>query len=141
MRPIGADLPGACGLEIAVPYHMAERGDAGYVAHIAERLLRDGAMAVFKHIYAASGPVVVETHLEEVDDPMRMMLVYRLHYRLTAVKTHNMIMPALEFVNYAGRREWKCPACAMVNPIEHRYCGEGFEHPAGCGRPRDFTNA
>ncbi len=127
---------------LEIPEHTLRDMDSSssYVAHAMEHMKRNGAIEIFDKIYGYGKPVVVETHLESWRDPARYAVVYTLHYRLTVVQMHNVTMyqmPVFTFENHLGHIEWKCPACGMINPIEHRYCGENFAHPAGCGRPRD----
>lgn len=123
--------------QVTIPnYVIMERPE--YVERMVEEMKRRGSWEVFQKIYGAGTPIVVETHLEEWRefDSMR----YTLHYRLTAVRTRNVIwaeMPVFTFTNHKGQVEWKCPACAIINPIEATYCGEKHEHAIGCGRPRD----
>lgn len=124
------------GLEARIPMEMIERD--GYIKHVIDSLKRRGAEEVFKEIYKAAHPTVVETHIEEWRewDSMR----YRLHYRLTAVQTRNVTvyeMPVFTFQNHEGKIEWKCPACATINIMDATYCGEKHERAVGCGRPRE----
>jgi hypothetical protein len=35
-------------------------------------------------------------------------------------------------------REWQCPYCGTINPIEARNCGSLDEHAIGCGAVRPF---
>lgn len=113
---------------------------ADYVQHAIEHMKRDGAIKVFDEIYKHGSPVVVETHLEQWEEWDRVR--YRLHYRLTAVQMRNVTMyqmPEFEFINHSGVREWKCPACGMINVIDATFCGEKHKNAAGCGRPRNFA--
>jgi hypothetical protein len=116
-----------------------ERPD--YVEYMLKRVRDEGAIKVFDEIYKAGAPVVVETHLESWDDPATWTKKYALHYRLTAVRTRNFVMPTFEFINHEGIREWKCAACGMVNIIDASFCGEKHKNAAGCGRPRDFARS
>lgn len=112
-----------------------------YAEHVVERMKQEGAIKVFDEIYKHGTPVVVETHLEEWRDFNSMSTKYALHYRLTAVRTRDVVMmpelPVFTFTNHMGRVEWKCPACSIINSIEATYCGEKHERAIGCGRPRD----
>lgn len=113
----------------------------GYEKHIVDRMLQDGAIKVFSEIYKANHPIVVETHLEEWDDYMESVRKYRLHYRLTAVQTRDVVfaVPVFTYENHEGKIEWKCPACSIINSIEATVCGEKHHNAIGCGRPRDKT--
>jgi hypothetical protein len=122
--------------QVSIPLEM---DDPEYIKFAIHRLKRDGAINVFEEIYNSGHPVVVETHLETWDDPQWRVRKYVLHYRLTAVRTQNITIPVFEYVNHEGIREWKCPACAMINIIDASFCGEKHYNAAGCGRPRDFV--
>lgn len=128
-------------LEVRIPDEFFVREDAKeYVAHRLEHLKREGAFRVFDEIYKANHPTVVETHIEEFRDPSCHYTVYRLHYRLTAVRIRDVTWiepPVFTFTNYQGKIEWKCPACSIINSIEATYCGEKHERAVGCGRPRE----
>lgn len=123
--------------QVNIPYHaIIEQPE--FVERMVERMKREGSWEIFQKIYGAGTPVVVETHLEEWKelDSVR----YTLHYRLTAVRTRDVVlaeMPVFTFTNHEGQVEWKCPACSIINKIEATYCGELHEHAVGCGRPRD----
>lgn len=105
------------------------------IAHLKHKC----ALAVFDEIYNAKQPIVVETHIETWDNPMKASRFYKLHYRLTAVQTRDVVfsIPVFTYTNHEGKQEWKCPACAMINSIEATFCGEKHLSAAGCGRPRD----
>lgn len=108
-----------------------------------EDIKRRGAVEIFEKIYNSPTPIVVDTHMEIWDDPMMYCKYFRLHYRLTAVRTMDVVMmpeiSPLTFTNHLGVIEWKCPACSIINSIEATYCGEKHEHAIGCGRPREKT--
>ena len=124
--------------QIDIPYHIVvERPD--YIQYSIEAAKRQGALEIFEEIYKSNIPIVVETHMEEWDDPRYQKRCYRLHYRLTAVQMRNVTMPVFEFENRFGEREWKCPACGMINKIAATYCGEVHKHAVGCGHPREFA--
>ena len=125
--------------QISIPYHAIENYGKEYVERAIEKLKQDAAIEVFKAIYNEKHPVVVETHIESWNDPSRLALVYKLHYRLTVVQNRYVQIPVLTFTNHYGKIEWKCPACTMINSIEATFCGEKHETAAGCGRPRDNT--
>lgn len=111
-----------------------------YIHRSIEAAKHDGALKVFDEIYKSNVPVVVETYLEEWDDlTYECIRKYRLHYRLTAVQSRNVVMPVFEFENHLGEREWKCPACGIINKMSATYCGEKHEHAVGCGSPREFV--
>lgn len=110
-------------------------GVTDYLQKTAEVLKHDGAIEIFEKIYSSGTPVVVETHLEGWDDCDHYYL--DMHYRITAVSTHEVMIPVFKFVNHEGKIEWKCPACGTINIIEATYCGEKHDHAVGCGRPRD----
>lgn len=121
---------------------MLERYDTDYLEHVIETLKRQGAIEVFSEIYKSPRPIVVETHLEEWDDPNLYCRYYKLHYRLTAVQNRNVVlaeMPPLTFVNHLGVVEWKCRSCGIINVIEATYCGEKHDRAIGCGAPREKT--
>ena len=103
-----------------------------------EAAKRNMAIKAFDEIYSCGHPVVVETHIEEWNDSFEMRKRFRLHYRLTAVQSRDVVIPLFEFVNHNGNIEWKCPACGMVNKHEATYCGELHKHAVGCGRPKDL---
>lgn len=108
-----------------------------YIRHSIESMKRNGAIKIFDEIYNSNCPIVVETHLEEWQDPLKDCIRYSLHYRLTVVQTRNIVLPVFEFVNHDGIKEWKCPACGIINNIKATYCGEMHKHAVGCGSPRD----
>ena len=128
-------------IQSSIPdYYLIREDSADYARHVVERMKQQGAIQVFEEIYKAGTPIVVETHLEEWRDFDGMGMKYALHYRLTAVRTHNVVwaeMPVFTFTNHEGSVEWKCPACSTINPIEATYCGEKHDRAVGCGRPRD----
>jgi hypothetical protein len=124
-------------LQYEIPYYDLEH-EVGYgggqtlLDHAKEELMFRGAQAVFKEIYKLNHPVVVQIHIETWEDHDRCSVFLKLHYRLMAVQTRNVVMSVLTFQNHQGKIEWKCPACATINAIEATHCGA-----VGCGRPRD----
>src|SRR5690349_6243360 len=95
-----------------------------YAQHAIEHMKRQTAIEVFNEIYKAGHAVVVETHLEEWEDFTSYTKRYTLHCRLTAVQHRHFVIPVFEFENHEGRKEWKCPACGIVNTDVASYCGE-----------------
>lgn len=129
--------------EVTIPLELLVRDGyyEGYAKQAVEIMLQDGAIKVFSEIYQSKYPVVVETHMEEWDDHNGNTRKYRLHYRLTAVRTRDVVfaVPVFTYQNHEGKVEWKCPACSIINSIEATVCGEKHYNAIGCGRPRDKT--
>jgi len=100
-------------------------------------MMTKGANRLFAEIYSIGKPVVIDWHIEEFLDPSRDRTMFKLHYRLMVIQSHNVFVPSFEFVTTSGKKMWKCTFCRMVNVDEATYCGEKHEHAVGCGHPRD----
>lgn len=140
MGPEGVQV-NSC-IQRSISLDMVDADHEQYIAYMIESMKRDAAIQVFDEIFKANHPTVVDTHLETYTDYASYSLVYRIHFRLMAVRTMNVTMPTMEpfiFTNYVGQVEWKCPFCAVINNIEATFCGELHHNAVGCGHPREKT--
>lgn len=124
--------------QLEIPHCVLESVNSKeYVARALEYMRRDGAIKVFDEIYKSNSPLVVQVHLEEWDEGFSRR--YKLHYQLTAVRSHVVTMPVFRFVNHYGEAEWKCSFCSTINNMKATFCGELHKNAVGCGHAREKT--